>query len=240
MDAAPGLVMTDPRNLYIVVDSTEHIVTLRGSERRRLALIVKPDLSIECRFPRRSSIEVIERFVRSRKNWLQRTIRKVSLRPQPVARTYEQGSRQPFLGVEYGLSLRTANNVQVRLSQGELQLAYRKPASTTNVSRVLHHWYGRQAKRIFAERLSYCQQSFPRGPACKGMIVRKMKSRWGSCSSAGLITLNSRLVEYPLKVIDYVIFHELCHLVHFNHNAGFYQLLTDKMPDWQEQRALLS
>lgn len=232
--------MTDPQNLRIVVDSTERTITLRGSERRSLALIVHPDLSIECRFPRRSSIKVIEKFVNSRKNWLQRTIRKVSQRPQRLARTYAQGSPQPFLGIEYGLTLRAANNVQVQLSPGELQLACRKPESTTNVSRVLHHWYGQQAKRIFAERLSHCQKSFPLGPSCSGMVVRKMKSRWGSCSSAGLITLNSRLVEYPLSVIDYVIFHELCHLVHFNHNARFYQLLTDKMPDWKEQRALLS
>jgi hypothetical protein len=55
-----------------------------------------------------------------------------------------------------------------------------------------------------------------------------------------VITLNSRLVEYPIDVIDYVIVHELCHRVHFSHNKQFYQLLAEKMPDWRERRALLS
>ncbi len=226
--------------MRVIVDSIEHVVALRGSGRRSLALIVHADSSIECRYPHRCSIQEIERFISSRLPWLQRSLSKIAQRPKPRVRSYTQGSTQRFLGIDYGLNLRVANQVQVQLSASELQLFCRKPQSITTVSRILDRWYAEQAKRIFAERLNHCQKDFPEGPSCSGMIVRKMKSRWGSCSSSGVVTLNSRLVEHALRVIDYVIIHELCHLVHFSHNANFYQLLTDKMPDWQAQRALLS
>ena len=66
-----------------------------------------------------------------------------------------------------------------------------------------------------------------------------MKARWGSCSSAGEICLNLLLMKAGLQQIDFVIAHELCHLTHFAHNASFYALLDEVMPDWKEREVLL-
>jgi len=66
--------------------------------------------------------------------------------------------------------------------------------------------------------------------------IRKMRTRWGSCTRRGVITLNLELVRMPPACIDYVISHELCHLVEFNHSARFYQLQERFVPDWQVRK----
>jgi hypothetical protein len=228
------------QNLRVVVDSAEFTVALHGSGRKSLALIIHPDLSIECRFPLACSRHTVEAFIDSKRHWLEKTLRKIAERPQQPVRTFQDASKQPFLGLEYSLKLMASARVTVQLSGHELKLSCRKPDSPVTVSRILRTWYGKQAKRVFEQRLGDCQKRFARLPACNGLVIRHMKSRWGSCSSAGVITLNSRLVEYPIDAIDYVIVHELCHLTHFSHNKHFYQLLNDKMPDWRERRAQLN
>ena len=232
--------MPSRQNLKVKLGEIELNVALYRSGRKSLALIVHPDMRIECRFPLVCSLNTVEEFINSKTGWLQKTLRKIAARPKQTNRTFQEASLQPFLGAEYGLKLMASARVNVQLSDLELILSCRKPGSPVSVSRVLRNWYREQAKRVFTERLIVCQKLFSGKQSCSGLVIRRMKSRWGSCSSTGMITLNSRLVEYPIDVIDYVIVHELCHRVHFSHNKQFYRLLAEKMPDWCERRALLS
>jgi hypothetical protein len=78
------------------------------------------------------------------------------------------------------------------------------------------------------------------GVAYPDIIVRAMSTRWGSCSANGRITLNVKLVKVPRLYIDYVIFHELCHLAEPNHTPRFYELLDRVLPDWRERREKLN
>jgi len=76
-------------------------------------------------------------------------------------------------------------------------------------------------------------------PRPKLLKVRAMTTRWGTCSRAGVITLNRRLVEAPLSCVEYVAAHELCHLRHHGHDARFYGLLVLVLPDWKARRDAL-
>lgn len=69
-----------------------------------------------------------------------------------------------------------------------------------------------------------------------GLIIRKMKRRWGSCSNKGIITLSTELIKLPELYIEYVILHELCHLKHHNHGSGYYKLLSELFPDYKTVR----
>ena len=72
------------------------------------------------------------------------------------------------------------------------------------------------------------------------LAVRVMRSRWGSCSPSGRITLNVKLIQMPTAHIDYVIYHELCHLAEPSHNARYYELLDRVLSDWRERRQRLN
>ena len=102
------------------------------------------------------------------------------------------------------------------------------------VESLLDRWYLEQAKRVFQEiSIPLVRQMTKYNVAPKSFSIRKMKTRWGSCSRKGSISLNLHLIKLPEPCIKEVILHELCHLVHFNHSKEFYALMTAEMPDWK-------
>ena len=74
------------------------------------------------------------------------------------------------------------------------------------------------------------------GSTLPRLAIRRMKTRWGSMSPNGTLTLNSDLVRAPRECIEYVVTHELCHLKHRHHDAAFYGLLEQHMPDWEKRK----
>ncbi|MEW8307657.1 MAG: M48 family metallopeptidase, partial [gamma proteobacterium symbiont of Ctena orbiculata] len=89
----------------------------------------------------------------------------------------------------------------------------------------------------FTESLDRCSLQFQRmGYAPPAIHIGRMKTRWGSLSSRGLLTLNRDLIRAPRECIDYVVTHELCHLKHKDHSRAFYRLLEQVMPDWDKRK----
>jgi len=101
-------------------------------------------------------------------------------------------------------------------------------------------WYRKQAERVFNERFDYIFSKFE-GNIEKPIIkIRKMKSRWGVCNRRlHKITLNLELIKKDISIIDYVIVHELCHLIHFNHSKRFWNLVSYYIPNYKELRKIL-
>ena len=112
--------------------------------------------------------------------------------------------------------------------------------SSEIIKKSLQHFYREQAKSVFEDllsslhpRLAHLSIPYPE------LRVRKMKNRWGSCSLQGFININLDLIQTPLVCIEYVIAHELCHYVEFNHSPRFHRLMDEVMPDWQERKKIL-
>jgi predicted metal-dependent hydrolase len=97
--------------------------------------------------------------------------------------------------------------------------------------------YRLQAHKLFHERMTIYQYQL--GVYYKQLKISDQKSQWGNCNRFGVIRLNWRLVLLPLEIIDYVIVHELCHLVHLNHSKSFWRLVEKAVPDYKAKRKAL-
>ncbi len=101
----------------------------------------------------------------------------------------------------------------------------------------IDNWYKKQAKKIFLERLDYNYDRFTRKIPYPKLRIRKMTSRWGVCNvRTHVITLNLELIKRDISYLDYVIIHEMSHLIHGDHSTAFWKLVEDNMPNYKKYR----
>jgi predicted metal-dependent hydrolase len=214
--------------------------SLCRSQRRSLAVHVYSDQRVEVRAPADCPETMIAGFVRERMDWIRDKRRYFNDHPLVPPLSYSEGEAHPYLGVGYPLALSRSSPAGVWLAADRLWVRHRDVENPRQVAGLLDQWYRRQAARVLPQRLSDCHQRMqalriPFPP----LKIRAMRSRWGSCSSRGSVTLNLELIKYPVALIDYVVMHELCHLLEFNHGPGFWAMMDAVMPDWRERRARL-
>lgn len=213
------------------------------SQRKTLALHVYPDGSVVVDAPLGTELPSVEAKVRRRSGWILRQQRQFQEYASPISvpRRYVSGETYRYLGRQYRLKLIEDNVEHVRLSRGYLTVSVRNPSEKKHVGELINAWYRSHARRVFVERLFQCYPRVePLGIVYPQLAIRDMKARWGSCSAAGRITLNVRLIQVSKDLIDYVLLHELCHLKEHNHSASFYGLLDRILPDWQVRRERLN
>jgi len=127
-----------------------------------------------------------------------------------------------------------------KLRGAYLEVTVKDNKDIKSVRKTVDHWFRTRVEAVFEKHLAVCQEVASRHDIPEPIIsLRKMRTRWGSCSGKGRVTLNLNLIQGPVHCIDYVIMHELCHLTHHNHSPAFYRLLSRCMPDWKKRKAIL-
>jgi predicted metal-dependent hydrolase len=216
---------------------------LSYTARETLAIHVHPDTSVTVEAPLGSDFTEIEKRLRKRAAWIvrqQRNFRRYSFDIPP--RQYVSGETHRYLGRQYRLKVieNEGSPELVRMDRGQLFLYIQDKTDTGRKKKLVDAWYRRQAQRVFAERVTAWLPHFERyGIKPPKILVRQMKTRWGSCTKAGKITLNLKLVQAPTECVDYVVVHEMCHLVEHNHSSEYYILLSRVLPDWRERKKKL-
>ena len=215
---------------------------IKRSRRRTVALYVHPDKSVEIRMPLLFSVDEIEPFLIKHSRWLFNRLDLPEKKPVEPKK-FVSGELHYFLGKQYPLEVVASDKNSVVFDNEKIVIRQRVNKSTSqqvnlsksvSVSDLLDRWYLEQAKRVFQEISIPLVESMKKyNVAPKSFAIKKMKTRWGSCSSKGNINLNLHLIKLPEQCIKEVILHELCHLVHFNHSKDFYALMTAEMPDWK-------
>jgi predicted metal-dependent hydrolase len=218
------------------------LYSVRFAPRKTAAIEVHPDQQVTVIAPHGSEPPTIEALVRKRAPWILRQQRQFLTYTQPErSHAYVSGESYRYLGRQYRLKVREGKTEGVQQERGFLYVTVAEKQQGKQVQRVLEGWYRENAKRIFQQRLARCYPRVERlGVIYPTLTIRAMKTRWGSCGHSGVILLNPKLVQVPLSCIDYVIFHELCHLKEQNHGKHYYQLLDQVLPNWREKRQKLN
>lgn len=232
--------MTEPMYELHYGDTTIQY-TLAFAPRKTLAISVEPDLRVTVTAPLDTALPVIEARVRRRAPWIIRQQRELEqYLPAQPPRQYVSGETHRYLGRQYRLKIIQNQPDVVKLTRGWLYV-YTDNRDAAHVKQLVDAWYHTQAQRVFHERLRAMLPRFAHlGVIAPELLIKPLQARWGSCSGAGRITLNVRLMQAPKPQIDYVVVHELCHLVEHNHSRRFYRLLDRMLPDWRERRRLLN
>lgn len=214
---------------------------LEYKRRKRLTISVHPDLSVHAISPLGHSAEVVDERMRRRAPWILHQRRRLSaMHPLPLPKRYASGASHYLYGRELCLKVRRGP-VVVALDRPYLRVSVPRPESETAVAREVERWYRAEARLILARRVEeLAPKVLGQGVHVPRLRIRDTSRRWGSCSTAGTLTLNPRLIEHPRGCIDYVLVHELCHMRHLDHGPRFEALLTRLMPDWKKWRVKLN
>ena len=211
---------------------------------KNINLRVKPDGSIHASANRRVSAERVDSFVLSKGAYILDVLdRFASLEQTPVPpRQFVTGEVFSIQGQDYTLKISQGPTDAVFTDGDALLLQTRDPSDAAKRERLVIGYLESQCRDVFRAILEELFPLFqPYGAAMPALRFRDMKSRWGSCHvTKGVITLNKKLLGMPRAYGEYVMTHELCHLVHPNHSKQFYDLLATFMPDWKERRTALN
>ena len=214
---------------------------LRFSARETLAISVYPDGTIEVIAPNGTVREEVESRLRKRARWILRQLLFFEqFRPRSPERRYVGGETHLYLGRQYRLKLTKGKMDEVKLKGAYLHVTSPVGDDPNHVKCLVTQWYRKKAEPRLNERFEVISRRVKRSACAPSPpILRSMTRRWGSFNKAGRVLLNPDLIRAPTTCIDYVIAHELTHLIHPNHGADFYEMLEALMPDWRHRKARL-
>ncbi|MDR9375147.1 MAG: SprT family zinc-dependent metalloprotease [Schleiferiaceae bacterium] len=211
---------------------------LTFADRKSLGIRVYPDCSVKVIAPMATSEERIEKKLRKKAPWiLRQQYDFLAFHPLTPPRKYVNGETHLYLGRQYKLRVEEADKNEVKLQNGRLFIHKR---SDVSAAKLLNTWYKQKAEIHFPELLAKALPLFARYQIQEPPLrIQSMSNRWGSCTPQGKIILNPELIKAPKGSIEYVIIHELCHLVHYNHTRAFYELQESIMPNWRKWKERL-
>ena len=215
--------------------------SLHRSQRKRLRVLVHPDLTVGVFAPMSATDQEVRAALTRKAHLIARAIDKFeTYQPLPIPRRFVSGETLSYLGRQYRLKAEKGSTQPAKLMGRFLWVWVKDRTDVRGIKRAVASWYRKHADDILNRYLETCYRIASRhGVSRPTVAIRSMRTRWGSCSRAGRITLNVNLVQAPVHCIEYVIMHEICHLKYHNHSKAFYSLLSRCQPDWQKRKETL-
>lgn len=211
---------------------------LEYSDRKSLGITVTPEMEVLVKAPTGTSLEIVKDKVRKKAPWIvKQQSFFLSFHPKSTKRKFISGETHLYLGRQYRLQIELDQNESVKL-KGKFIIVTTTEKSRTEI--LLKNWYLQHAKDRFTNIAAPLIEKFKRyNVEPSAITLREMPTRWGSCTPKGKIILNPELIKAPKGCIEYVIVHELCHLIHHDHTQKFFDLQNKEMKDWQKWKTKL-
>jgi len=202
---------------------------------KHINIKVRPSCEVILTAPLLTTDEHISYILKKRANWVNKKIEFYKTNQPPSPKEYVSGENFKYLGRNYRLKVILSDIEGVKLQRGYLNLFIKDTANLDKKKKLIKEWYMSKASVHFKKALDKYQLIVKKN--IKSVKIREMKTRWGSCNpSKSYINLNSELIKKSTQCIEYVVFHELTHLIHIDHSKKFYNYMSVYMPDWKDRK----
>ncbi len=210
----------------------------RTSRRRSVAIQVMPDSRVVFRIPKRFSEKELSAILSKRLSWILERQAYFKIHYKPLS--LSSGSKIPYLGDELLFEIERRDFIQKRIVLEEKRMTVFLRHTETQqkvVSAQVLKWYREQALEKILESIGRFQILL--GVSPKKISIRNQRQRWGSCNQRHHLNFNWRLILLPQAILDYVVVHELCHILHLDHSFRFWEKVRSLLPDFRESRQWL-
>ncbi|MBI1267693.1 MAG: DUF45 domain-containing protein [Cryomorphaceae bacterium] len=211
---------------------------LEYSDRKSLGITVTPEMEVLVKAPTDTSIEKVKEKIRKKAPWIiKQQSFFLSFQPKTPQRRYISGETHLYLGRQYRLQIEIDKEESVKLKGKFLVVT---AIEKSRAKALLEDWYLQHARtKVQAIAAPLIDKFKKHKVEPSSIVLREMPTRWGSCTPKGKIILNPELIKAPKGCIEYVIVHELCHLVHHDHTQKFIDLQTREMKEWEKWKMKL-
>ncbi|MBZ5749545.1 MULTISPECIES: M48 family metallopeptidase [Metabacillus] len=197
--------------------------------------------NVEVQVPKGTSEECVHQLLEGKWELIQQRIKEMKDRTAGhVEKVYDHGGSFLYLGNSYPILISQDTDIKkdtVVFEEEKLHV-YVKQQEDENIKQALKRFYYQQCKALVEKRIQFYQSNFKLKP--RSIRISDSKTTWGTCDSMRQLTFNWKLSMAPLSVIDYVVVHEMCHMVHMNHDRSFWRLVGKILPDYEEQENWLA
>ncbi|KIO50521.1 zinc metalloprotease [Nitrosospira sp. NpAV] len=223
----------------VSLNGKEVAYTLKRCKRRTIGMKID-SRGLTVRAPSRESLHWIESVLQNKADWVVEKLDEWKTREssEPV---WEEGAIFPLLGEPWQLSTTTTGiaqmtraKVRTGVEDRQMQLPLPSVLTSRQIEKIVMDWYHHNALTCFSERIALYADKL--GVALPQLRLSRARTQWGSCNARGVIHLNWRLIQMPLKLVDYVVAHELSHLIEMNHSSAFWQTVGRIYPDYGAAR----
>ena len=211
------------------------VIVKRTDRRKSVSISLDGDI-VKVTVPKSLSDNRIKELISKRTSWIKTKLNEQALRQPPKPKEYISGETFPYLGKNYRLKVIEGVVPSIKMVGGYLVatlLSAEKNRQDT-VKYLLENWYLANADKRLKEKTERLSKIV--GVTPKSISMKNYKSRWGSCASNGELTYNWRIILTPHRIVDYVVVHELCHLLEHNHSPRYWRHVEHHVPDWKDCR----
>ena len=209
-----------------------NIVIKKTKRKKTISIQIKNGL-IDVRAPQHIAQVEIDSFIQKKMSWIKKKVDTQNKIITPKRKKFLNNEYFLFMGKECKLNITVLKNKKNCIDHSNIQIIM-KEKDINNKSKVkiaLEKTYRKYALKILTEKTMFIASSINVEP--EKIKVRSYKGRWGTCSYKKDISFNWKLIMAPEKIIEYVIVHELCHLIHFNHSKNFWESVENILPDYK-------